>query len=108
MTTHKWRDRPGPDDLHAHVKDAINPGSANKRPAVELPRGQKILNSTGADPQARAWGPKGSLINHGGFGGARDNSEHSLVHGGDSAAPSDQGTAGGPADFVPPVGGGRK
>jgi hypothetical protein len=108
MANNSWRDRPEPNHLDVNSR-ALSPGSANKRLSIQLPRGQSIKNSVGADPQAKNYGPKGSLLTDN-FGGDSTYCEHSLDHRGaaDSAAPRDQGTHTEGPDFVPPIGGGRK
>jgi hypothetical protein len=77
MTHNSWRDAPKPS--HADVlKDALQPGSKNKRPVVEIGRGQKILSSSGNDPQGRSLGlPRSSLLTDD-FAGGPSYSEHSL------------------------------
>src|SRR5258708_18029783 len=56
-----WRDKPEPDNLAVN-RDALSPGKANKRPSIQLQRGQSIKNSVTKDSQARNYGPKASLL----------------------------------------------
>jgi hypothetical protein len=106
MTTHnRWRDRPAPNNLD-EIVGARSGGHENKRPAVGIGRNQSIRSSVGSDPQAKSWGPKGSLIDHGGFG------EHGVGRmvgpTNTDRAPADQGTDVEGPDSVPPLSGGRR